>query len=355
TTADPAAATTATTGSGADSTRPVRRLTGLKPTGHLHLGNLIGAIAPMVAGQTSPATSSLVAVVDLHALTVDHRPHEVRALTLEQATTLLAAGLDPDRTTLFVQSHVPEHTELHYLLECVTGYGEAHRMIQFRERMAAGGRSASGARLSLLSYPVLMAADILLHDTDEVPVGDDQAQHLELARDLATRFNTRYGDTFTVPRGVLPPVAARIRDLADPTAKMGKSTGTAAGILRLLDPPDVLRDKLRRAVTDPDRSVRYDPDGKPGVSNLLEILAACAGTEADLATLAGGFHSYRQLKEVTAEAVIGVLAPIQRRYAELTAEPGQVREILAARAARARAHAAGTVTRARRAIGLLPD
>lgn len=344
-------ATGATVATGSEAAaRPVRRLTGIGPTGHLHLGNLIGAIAPMIAAQTGPATSSLVAVVDLHALTVDHRPHDVRALTLEQATTVLAAGLDPDRTTLFVQSHVPEHTELHYLLECVAGYGEVHRMIQFREKTAA----AAHTRLSLLTYPVLMAADILLHHADEVPVGSDQAQHLELARDLATRFNRRYGDTFTVPRAVLPPVAARIRDLADPTVKMGKSTVTTAGILRLLDPPDLLRDKLRRSVTDPDRSVRYEPDGKPGVSNLLEILAACTGATEDLTTLAAGFHSYRQLKEATADAVIGMLAPIQRRYAELAAEPGQVREILAAGAARVREPAAGTVTRARRAIGLLP-
>jgi len=330
--------------------RAARRLTGFKPTGRLHLGNLLGAIRPLLAAPADPPAMAVVAVVDLHALTVEHRPHEVCAATRELATTLLAAGVDPDRTALYVQSHLPEHTELHYLLECVTGYQEAHRMIQFRERSAG----TDGTRLSLLTYPVLMAADILLHDADEVPVGADQAQHLELARDIATRFNRRYGDTFTVPRAVHPPVAARVRDLTDPTAKMGKSTVSTAGTLHLLDPPDVLRRKLRRAVTDPDPVVRYDPAARPGVANLLEILAGCTGAGPDLAGLAAGFGSCRQLKEATAEAVIGVLAPIQRRYAELAADPGQARSVLATGAARVRERAAGTVGRARSAIGLLP-
>jgi tryptophanyl-tRNA synthetase len=339
-------------GSTADALTPggVRRLTGFKPTGRLQLGNLVGAIQPMVAAQSAPGTghARVVVIVDLHALTVEHRPHEVRARTLELATTLLAAGVDPDRTTLYVQSHVPEHTELHYLLECVTGYGEAHRMIQFRERTAG-----TPARLSLLTYPVLMAADILLHDADEVPVGADQAQHVELARDLATRFNARYGDTFTVPRGVTPPVAARIRDLADPAAKMGKSTVISAGTLHLLDPPDVLRRKLRRAVTDPDPAGHYDPVGRPGVANLLAILAACTSPGRDPATLATEFSSHRQLKAATTEAVIGALAPIQHRYAELAADPNQVRAVLAAGAAQARERTGRTVARARRAVGLL--
>jgi tryptophanyl-tRNA synthetase len=335
------------------ATGTIRRLTGLKPSGHLQLGNLIGAIRPIVAAQTSHADGTgtlvqpIVAVVDLHALTVEHRPHEVRALTMEQATTLLAAGVDPERATLYVQSHVPEHTELHYLLECVTGYGEARRMIQFKEA-AAGQRHT---RLSLLTYPVLMAADILLHDTDEVPVGDDQLPHLELARTVATRFNARYGDTFTVPRGVKPAVGDRIRDLADPGVKMAKSV-TGAGVLRLLDPPDVLSHKVKRAVTDGDGQVRYDPVRKPGVSNLLAIVAACTG--GDPATLAAGISSYRQLKAVTTEAVIATLAPIQRRHAELLRDQPYVRGVLAAGAARVRERAAATVARTRRALGLLP-
>jgi tryptophanyl-tRNA synthetase len=329
--------------------RTTRRLTGLKPTGRLQLGNLVGAIAPMVNAQSAAsAHTAIVAVVDLHALTVEHRPHEVRARTLEQATTLLAAGVDPDLTTVYVQSHVPEHTELHYLLECVTGYGEVHRMIQFKERSTTTGHT----RLSLLTYPVLMAADILLHDTDEVPVGDDQGQHLELARDLATRFNNRYGDTFTVPRPAHPDVAGRIMDLADPRTKMGKSTHDGPGVLYLLDPPDVLRHKIKRAVTDSGGEIRYDPVSAPGVSNLLEILAACTGRDS-LPGLAD-FSSYGQLKAATTEAVIDLLAPIQRRYNELARHPSYVRKVLADGAARARERAAATVTRTRRALGLLP-
>lgn len=346
----PTATTITATAPAARATGAARRLTGLKPTGHLQLGNLVGAIRPMVAAQSDPhaTTESVVTVVDLHALTVDHRPHEVRALTLEQATTLLAAGVDPQHTLLYVQSHVPEHSELHYLLECATGFGEAHRMIQFKEKSA----EQRHVRLSLLTYPVLMAADILLHDTDEVPVGDDQTQHLELARDVAVRFNTRYGDTFTVPRAANPDVGARIMDLADPTAKMGKSTADSAGLLYLLDPPDVLSRKIRRAVTDSENEIRYDPAAKPGVSNLLEILAACTGGQP--ADVAGGLHSYGRLKAAVADAVIGTLAPLQRRYGALAADPGQVRQVLAAGAARARERAAVTVARARRAIGLLP-
>lgn len=341
TTATAPAATATAPAATAPATPAGRRLTGLKPTGRLQLGNLIGAIRPMIA-----APAGTVVVVDLHALTVDHRPHEVREQTREQATTLLAAGIDPERTTLYVQSHVPEHTELHYLLECVTGYGEAHRMIQFREK-----RTGGHTRLSLLTYPVLMAADILLHDTDEVPVGDDQTQHLELAREIATRFNARYGETFTVPRAVNPEVAARIMDLTDPATKMDKSAERTAGVLQLLDPPDVLRRKVMRAVTDTGSAVRHDPEHQPGVANLLEILAACTGGRP--AALAADFPTYRQLKVATTDAVIATLAPVQRRYAELARESGHVRGVLADGAARARERAAVTVARARRALGLL--
>jgi tryptophanyl-tRNA synthetase len=326
-----------------------RRLSGFKPTGHLQLGNYLGAIRPMVRAQTDPAAAeSVIVVVDLHAMTVEHRPHEVRALTLEQATTLLAAGVDPDRATLYVQSHLPEHTELHYLLECATGYGEAHRMIQFKEKMG----EQRHVRLSLLTYPVLMAADILLHDVDEVPVGDDQSQHLELTRAIATRFNTRYGDTFTVPRAANPEVGARLMDLAEPSRKMDKSTLDGGGVIYLMDPPDVVRRKVKRAVTDGGTEVRYDPAAKPGVSNLLEILAACTGTTPEAA--GRGLGSYGKLKAAVAEAVIDTLVPLQRRYVELSRDPAAVRGILAAGAARARERAAATVSRARRAAGLLP-
>ncbi|MBE1492883.1 tryptophan--tRNA ligase [Plantactinospora soyae] len=323
----------------------VRRLTGLKPTGHLQLGNLLGAIRPIVASQYRSET--IVFLADLHALTVTHQPAQVRALTLEQATVLLAAGLDPDRALLYVQSQVPQHAELHYLLECTTGYGEAHRMIQFREKST----NQQQVRLSLLSYPVLMAADILLHDTQEVPVGDDQSQHLELARTVANRFNARYGDTFTVPRAVHPTVSARVMDLADPTSKMGKTGDSDAGTIFLLDPPEVIRRKVQRAVTDPGRTVEYDPERRPGLANLLDVLAACLGSSPT--ALAADYRSYAQLKAAVTEAVEAMLRPIRLRYDELARDPGYVRRVLADGADRARESTADTVHRAKRAIGLL--
>lgn len=319
-----------------------RRLTGFTPSGHLHLGNYIGAVRPIVAEQAD----AVVFVSDLHALTLDHDPAEVRTRTLEFVTLLLASGADPDACLVFVQSHVPEHTELHYLLECATGYGEASRMIQFREK---SGRQEH-VRLSLLTYPVLMAADILVHDTDEVPVGADQSQHVELARDVAMRFNARYGPTFTVPRAVNPPVAARIMDLAAPTSKMSKSTATT-GALRMLDEPDVLRRTVMRAVTDADGEVAYDPARKPGVSNLLAVLGACTGD--DPARLAGRFHRYGELKTAVADAVVATLGPIRERYGELERDPAYVRAVLRDGALRARERAREKVDAARTAIGLL--
>jgi tryptophanyl-tRNA synthetase len=322
-----------------------RRLTGFTPSGHLQLGNLIGAIRPIVAGAAD--ADAVAFISDLHALTTEHDPAQVRANTLEQATILLAAGVDPERTLFYQQSRVPEHTELHYLLECATGYGEAHRMIQFKEKSA---RQAH-VRLSLLTYPVLMAADILLHDTDEVPVGEDQGQHVELTRDVAARFNSRYGQTFVLPRAVNPPVAARIMDLAEPASKMSKSTERPAGTIFLLDPPDVVRRKVARAVTDAGTEVRFDPAAKPGGSNLLAILAATAG--GDPAALASAFTGYGELKAAVGDAVVATLAPIQERYVELTRDPAYVRRALADGAERARDTASATVSRARRAIGLL--
>ncbi|GAB1645625.1 tryptophan--tRNA ligase [Krasilnikovia sp. MM14-A1259] len=318
-----------------------RRLSGFKPTGHLHLGNLLGALRPMAAAQHDHDSIALIA--DLHALTVEHDPQTVRALTREQATVMLAAGVDPARTAIVVQSQVPEHTELHYLLECATGHGEAARMIQFKEKSAGGGP----VRLSLLTYPVLMAADILLHDIREVPVGDDQRQHLELARTLALRFNARYGETFVVPEAVRPESAARIMDLADPHAKMGKSGAAGAGRIGLLDPPELVRRTIARAVTDTAGVVRHDPDAQPGVTNLLEILAGCTGTPP------GPLGSYAALKREVTDAVEAALAPIRARHAELAADPGYVAEVLADGAARVRDTARATVRRAREAIGLL--
>jgi tryptophanyl-tRNA synthetase len=321
------------------------RLSGFKPTGHLQLGNLLGAVRPMVAAQFE--TPSVVLVPDLHALTVEHDPAQVRELTLEVATLLLAAGVDPERCLFYVQSHVPEHTELHYLLECATSYGEAHRMIQFKEKAATQRQ----VRLSLLTYPTLMAADILLHDTDEVPVGDDQTQHVELTRDIAVRFNARYGPTFVVPKAVRPGFAARVMDLSDPGAKMGKTNASDAGVLFLLDPPEVLRRKVMRAVTDGGREVRYDRVGQPGVANLLDMLAGCV--DDSTATLAKLFSSYGELKEAVADCVVATIAPIQDRYADLRAQPGAVEEILRDGARRARDTARAKVRTVRDRLGLL--
>ncbi len=326
--------------------RTTRRITGLKPTGELHLGNYVGAIRPLVSAQYE--VDSTIFVADLHAMTLEHDAASLGARTLEVAMLLLAAGIDPARTTLYAQSHVPEHTELHYLLECATYDGEARRMIQFKEKSAG----PDPVRLSLLTYPVLMAADILIYDIDEVPVGEDQRQHVELARDVAHRFNTRYGPTFVVPRAVNPPVAARLMDLSDPGSKMGKSSASAAGVLRLLDPPDVLRRKISRAVTDNLGEVRYDPAGQPGVATLLEILAACSGDSP--AVLAPLFDSYRELKAAVGDTVEATLRPIRERYADLSADPTIVRDALATGAAKARDRAAATVGRARLALGLLP-
>jgi tryptophanyl-tRNA synthetase len=325
-----------------------RRLTGFTPSGNLHLGNYLGAMRPIITRQTSIDTDTVVFVSDLHALTLDHDPAQVRQRTLEFATLLLAAGLDPDACLFMVQSHVPEHTELHYLLECVTGYGEARRMIQFKEK----SRRQQQVRTSLLTYPVLMAADILLYDTDEVPVGEDQRQHVELAREVATRFNARYGHTFTVPRTVNPPVAARVMDLSSPTEKMSKSTSSAAGALRLLDEPDLLRRKIMRAVTDAGTTVTYDPEHAPGVANLLDILAGCTGAQPH--HLAAQFDRYGELKRAVADAVVDTLGPIRERYLQLTAQPDHVRGVLRAGAERAREQAGDKVRQAKSAIGLLP-
>ncbi|HWG14330.1 MAG TPA: tryptophan--tRNA ligase [Streptosporangiaceae bacterium] len=316
------------------------------PSGHLTLGNLLGAIQHWVADQRG--ADSLYGVADLHALTTEHDPASVRAITREQLGLLIAAGLDPEQCTIFVQSQVPGHAELHWLLEATAYDGELRRMIQYKEKSAR----QQSVRSALLAYPVLMAADILLYGVTDVPVGEDQRQHLELARDLAIRFNQLYGETFVVPRAVTPPVAARVMDLQDPAVKMSKSAAPSApGTVRLLDPPDVVRKKVARAVTDAERKVLFDPINKPGVANLLTILAACTGTTPEAA--AAGLGSYRELKEAVTEAVVTVLEPLQSRYADVSKDPGTVEAIARAGARRARDLAAPTLARAQQAIGLL--
>ncbi|MEU5114064.1 tryptophan--tRNA ligase [Streptomyces longwoodensis] len=328
-----------------------RVFSGIKPTGHLTLGNYLGAMRQWAAVDQH-RSDALFCVVDLHALTVDHDPARVRRLSRQAATLLLAAGLDPELCTLFVQSHVDEHARLSYVLECVATDGEMRRMIQYREKAARERERGGSVRLSLLTYPVLMAADILAYGADEVPVGDDQAQHVELTRDLALRFNQRYGGTFVVPRATVPKVAARVMNLQDPTSKMGKSDDSGPGIVYLLDEPEVVRRKVVRAVTDSGRDVVYDREGRPGVANLLEVLAACTGGEPG--ALAGAYGSYGQLKKDTAEAVVEVLRPVRARHQELCADPGFVEGVLRAGAEKARAMARPTVDAAYRAIGLLP-
>jgi tryptophanyl-tRNA synthetase len=330
-----------------------RILSGIQPTGEPHLGNLLGAVRYWVEDQDRG--ESFYCVVDLHALTVPGDPAELRRATLTMATLLLAAGLDPERCTLFAQSHVPAHARLSWLLECTASMGEMRRMTQFKDKAAKGGEEA--ARVGLFTYPILMAADILLYQATHVPVGDDQRQHLELTRDLAERFNARYGEVFTVPEPAIPPAGrgARIMDLQDPTRKMSKSAESDQGLIRLFDDPKVIERKIKRAVTDTDDgpgAVRFDPDTKPGVSNLLQLLGAA--TDRDPRVAAAGYLRYGDLKADTAAAVIELLGPIQARFRELAADPGSVAKILAAGAERADAVASVTLTRAMDAIGLLP-
>jgi tryptophanyl-tRNA synthetase len=323
-----------------------RVLSGIQPTGDLHLGNYLGALRNWVAHQHEH--DAYYCIVDLHALTFDHDAQRLPAKTLEAATALFAVGLDPEICTVFVQSHLHEHAELSWLLECVATFGELSRMTQFKEK-SEGRESVS---VGLFTYPVLQAADILLYDADRVPVGDDQRQHLELTRDVAVRFNHRFGDTFVVPEASVPGIGARVMDLQEPTMKMSKSRSSPQGLLSLLDAPGVIERKIKRAVTDTGADVVYDPEGRPGVSNLLEILGAATGRTPEQA--AKGYTQYGPLKAETAEAVVELLRPVQARYRELEADPGAVTALLAKGAGKARAVARATLRRAKDAIGLLP-
>jgi len=325
-----------------------RVLSGIQPTGDIHLGNYLGAVRHWAADQH--AADSYFCVVDLHALTVPRDPKDLREKTIETVLVLIAAGLDPEVCTLFVQSHVPEHTQLGWILECVAGMGELRRMTQFKDK-AKGGEDTT-ARVGLFTYPVLQAADILLYDADKVPVGDEQRQHLELCRDLATRFNQRHGETFVIPEAAVPKVGARIMDLQEPTGKMSKSSESPRGVVLVLDEPDVIERKIRRAVTDPDArpQVRFDPEHKPGVSNLLQILAAA--TDAEPEGLADQFEDYASLKSAVTEAVVELLRPVRERYLELATDPEGAEDLLAASAAKARSVASATLARAQEAIGL---
>jgi tryptophanyl-tRNA synthetase len=323
-----------------------RVLSGIQPTGDIHLGNYLGAVRNWVDDQHTQ--DAYFCVVDLHAITVPRDPAELRARTLELTLLLVAAGLDPEVCTLFVQSHVHQHSELSWILECVASVGELRRMVQFKEKAKD---SEESARVALFTYPVLQAADILLYDAERVPVGEDQRQHLELCRDIALRFNHRYGDTFTVPEAVLPRVGARIMDLQKPTAKMSKSADSPQGTVLVLDDPAVIERKFKRAVTDTGAEVTFDPDEKPGVANLLAICAAATGRRPE--EVAEGYSQYGPLKADTAEAVVELLRPVRERYHKLAADPEAVRATLRTGAEKAEAVAGATLARAREAIGLL--
>jgi len=328
-----------------------RILSGMQPTSDsLHLGNLLGALRQWVSLQDTH--DALYCVVDLHALTVQVDPAVLRQRTRRTAAQYLAAGVDPERASLFVQSHVPEHAQLAWVLSCLTGFGEASRMTQFKDKSQRAG--AESANVGLFTYPVLMAADILLYDTDQVPVGDDQRQHLELARDLAGRFNSRFGRTFVLPQAYIPPQTARIADLQDPTSKMSKSASSAAGLIDLLDEPKVVAKKIRSAVTDTGREVVHDPATKPGVSNLLAIHSALSGTAVPELEARFAGRGYGDLKKEVADVVVEALTPLRSRTLELMDDTAQLDALLAAGAERARSIAGEVLARAHDRLGLLP-
>ena len=322
----------------------MRILSGIQPSGTMHIGNYLGAVKQWVASQNPDA---YYCVVDLHALTLEIEPTTLREQTLDCVATLLAAGIDPEVATLFVQSRVPVHAQMSWLLECVATYGELGRMTQFKEKSSR----QKGYRVGLLTYPVLMAGDILLYDAEQVPVGDDQRQHLELTRELAERFNNRYGPTFTVPVGYVPHAAARVMDLQEPSRKMSKSISSPLGSIYLFDDPDEISKKIMKAVTDTDGEVRFDPKKKPGLSNLLEIFSSFdGGTPQEVATR---YERYGDLKKDLAELVIESLAPIKARYLGLRAEPAQLEQVIVHGTKKATATAEPVYQRAAAAMGLI--
>ena len=325
-----------------------RVLSCIQPTGSVHLGNYLGALVNWVTGQHDGDVFH--GIVDLHALTVTETPGVLGLQTLELAAMLFAVGLDPNIATIFVQSHIHEHSELAWVMECTVSFGELSRMTQFKDKSAK--KEADFVSAGLFTYPALQAADILLYDAHEVPVGDDQRQHIEITRDIAVRFNHRFGETFVVPKAVHPKTGARVMDLQDPTSKMSKSATTQNGIIYLLDDNDLIDKKFKRAVTDSDNEISYDRATKPGIANLLEILSAC--THVSIDSLVGNYSQYGALKKDAGEAVISVVEPIRTRFTTLMADPGELSRLLYVGNQRAREVAATTLARAHSAIGLLP-
>ncbi|MER8033652.1 tryptophan--tRNA ligase [Streptomyces hydrogenans] len=334
----------------ASDARP-RALSGIQPTaGSFHLGNYLGAIRQYVALQETH--DAFYMVVDLHAITVPQDPAELRANTRLAAAQLLAAGLDPERCTLFIQSHVPEHAQLGWVMNCLTGFGEASRMTQFKDKSAKQG--ADRATVGLFTYPILQVADILLYQATHVPVGEDQRQHIELTRDLAERFNGRFGDTFTVPAPYIVKETGKIYDLQDPTIKMSKSASTPKGLINLLDDPKVTAKKVKSAVTDTDTVIRFDPENKAGVSNLLTIMSTLTGT--GIAELEKSYEGkmYGALKTDLAEVMVDFVTPFRTRTQEYLDDPETLDSVLAKGAEKARAVAAETLAQTYDKIGFLP-
>ncbi|MGH2724746.1 MAG: tryptophan--tRNA ligase [Actinomycetota bacterium] len=326
-----------------------RVLSGIQPTGDIHIGNYIGAIRHWVRDQHE--NDSFFPLVDLHAITVPQEAEALRTKTLDVAAILLAAGIDPERATLFVQSHVHEHAELAWVLGCFTMFGELRRMTQFKEKAASQQEGLATA--GLFTYPVLQAADILLYRADRVPVGEDQRQHLELTRDIAGRFNQRFGETFVLPEPAIPPTGARIMDLQNPAAKMSKSADSPLGTIRVTDPPDEIRRKVRVAVTDSGRDVVASPE-KPAITNLVTILSVTTGRQvADVERDYRG-KGYADLKADLAEALIVFLGPFQERHRELLADPGELARLLEIGAGKARLVARQTLAAAYEKVGFLP-
>ena len=316
----------------------MRIFSGIQPTGAKTFGNYAGGFRQYA--QTQERGDAFFCIVDLHSITVEYDPQELRSSTLDLFAMLIATGLDPSRSTIFAQSHVTAHAEGAWLLSAVTSYGQLGRMTQFKEK----GERHEFVSAGLFTYPVLMAGDILLYQTDLVPIGDDQRQHLELARDVAERFNTRFGQTFKVPEGQFPEIGARVMDLQDPQSKMSTSAPiTAQGVIRMLDEPDVIRKKFKTAVTDSGRDVRHDRSEKPGVSNLIEIMSVATGESFDDIESRYNGQGYGRFKEDVAEAVVELLEPIQQRYASLRADEGELHRLLAVGADKARETSAPTL------------
>jgi tryptophanyl-tRNA synthetase len=327
-----------------------RVLSGIQPTADsFHLGNYLGAVRNWVALQDTH--DAFYCVVDMHAITMGHDPVALRQRTKLSVAQLLALGLDPERCTLFVQSHVPEHAQLCWVLSCITGFGEAGRMVQFKDKSAKSGQDST--TVGLFTYPILQAADILLYQADQVPVGEDQRQHLELTRDLAQRFNTRFGKTFTVPSPYIVRDTAKITDLQEPTAKMSKSASSPNGIIELLEEPSRSAKKIKSAVTDAGREILYDEENKPGISNLLTIYAALTGRTIDELLERYDGRGYGDLKKDLAEIVVDFVKPIQERTRAYLEDPGYLDKVLAVGADKARAVSAVTLAEAYQNVGFL--